>query len=241
MATAMAKTKATGGLAPATHRAPASADPPDGVDPGHWTFWSLGRRIEARVGDAGSKKAATRAIVAEEGCSYSRARSALAFAQKYPRLQDLVRLGRIRIRGRPLSEDHLRRLAMAKNDTQAQALLDILERSELTSEQLGAELKRLKGATAGTGGRRLIPPGSLPEGLIQVAWWTGQWLKHHDALWAGAPAWLAVPEGAEDDEELAIRLREVADQLRQLRRAADALEEKLLVIEAGIGRRRRRS
>jgi hypothetical protein len=235
----MAKQRATGGEVPAVPQA--LAELPDGVEPGHWTFWSLGRRIEDRVQAAGSKKAATRAVVAEEGCSYSRARSALAFAKKYPSRQVLVRLGQIRIRGRPLAEDHLRQLAMAKNDTQAEALLDVLERSELTSKQLGAELKRLKGAVAGTGGRKLIPPESLPEGLIQVGWWSDQWLKHHDALWAGMPAWLAIPEGAEGGADLVARLREEVDRLRRLRRAADVLEEKLLAIEAEIGRRRRRS
>jgi hypothetical protein len=159
----------------------------------------------------------------------------------FPRPQDLVRLGCIWIRGRPLSEDHLWRLAMAENCSQADELLSVLERYELTSKQLGAELRRRNGPTAGPGGRKLIPPGSLPEGLMQVGWWTGQWLKHHDALWAGAPVWLAAPGRSEDGEELAARLQEATDQLGRLRRAADALEEKLLTIEAGVGRRRRRS
>jgi hypothetical protein len=237
----MVKKRATGGDAPASQPSPTSADPPDGVDPGHWTFWSLGRRVEARVQDARSKKAATRAVVAEEGCSYSRARSAHAFALTFSEPQALVRVGRIRIRGRPLSEDHLRRLAMAEDRAQAETLLTIVERYELSSKQLGAELTRLKGTTAGAGGRKLIPPGSLLEGLMQVGWWTGQWLKHHDALWSGAPTWLTVLEGTQDGEELTARRQEVVDQLRRLRETADALEEKLQAIEAGAGRRRRRS
>jgi hypothetical protein len=238
-ATAMSKKRATGGDVLATPLA--STDSPDGVDTGHWTFWSLGRRVEARVRDAGSKKAATRAIAAEERCSYSRVRVAHAFALTFPEPKDLVRLGRIRIRGRPLSEDHLRRLAMAEDRAQAETLLTVVERYELSSKQLGVELRRLKGTTAGAGGRKLIPPGSLLEGLMQVGWWTGQWLKHHDALWSGAPTWLTVLEGTQDGEELAARLQEVVDQLRHLRETADALEEKLLAIEAGTGRWRRRS
>src|SRR5689334_20088511 len=86
-----------------------------GIEPGHRAFWELGRRIEAAITEAGSKKAAVRLLVQREGVSYDLARKALAFAERFGRA-DLVRLGRMRIRGgEPLAQDYLRRLAMVED------------------------------------------------------------------------------------------------------------------------------
>ena len=125
MASAMAKKKTEGEDAPTTP--PVPTQPPPGVDPVHWAFWILGRCVQDRVQKAGSKTAAARAIAREALCSHDRVLKAHSFAEMFP-TQDLIPLGRVRIRGQPLSESYLRLLAMVASRPQAEELLVFIER-----------------------------------------------------------------------------------------------------------------
>jgi hypothetical protein len=165
-------------------------------------------------------------------CGLDQARKALACVERLTR-GDLVLLGAMTTRtGEPLSVKHPQRLAMVGGAKRRRELIAGIKRGGWTAEELSAQIRRRKGATAGTGGPEPTEQSSLESGLDQVDRHCCGWLKRHDGLWAADKAgWLAAVEGAGDAPPG--RLGEVRAVLRRLARAAMDLEERLAAVEGG--------
>lgn len=165
-------------------------------------------------------------ILDEVAAKHGAARDRVLKAARFARLYDygaLERLCALRTpAGQALSVEHVRRLIMIPNRKVRERLGRKAAKQGWSSDRLSREIRRLRGATPGRGGPKLRPPGTFAEGLEQVRSWSEEWLKHHDALWSGDPAWL-VPDGEVD----AGRLEEVLALLPRLRRAARILERTL--------------
>jgi hypothetical protein len=231
-----------------------AAGRPAGVSPRQWgslpeplrEFYGLGLRVQQKRARAGlSKNAAAAAVAAAAGCDPSKAKHALACAERV-KPDDLIRLGGLRTKtGDPPSVNHLRRLAMVADGRHRRRLIAGLGRHGWTARELSEEIRRLKGGSGGAGGPRMAKPGSLAAGLDQVARHTRDWLRRHDVLWApGRADWLAAPAGGV--EGLPERLAEVESLLTELATAALALGGRVREVaaevrsgrSAGPGRRR---
>lgn len=135
---------------------------------------------------------------------------------------DLARLGPIRTkRGKTpvqLPLTCLRTLALARTVHLKRRCIGAIRKDGWDEAMIA-----MANARRGTGGPTIKAPASLAEGLDQVEGRCREWLKRDGAISCDGAGWLAAPGASVDGR----RIREVAQAVRRVARAALDLEKRL--------------
>ena len=203
-----------------------------GIEPAHRAFHELGRRVQEKIDGGLSRNAAVRAVDGAEVEPRGRAWVAHAFFLRFND-EALARLGRIgKALGRPLPMTCLRTLAMVPTLKLRSKYMAEIRQGGWDEARIVALIRKAN-PTPGTGGRRIVQPKSLADGLFEVEEWCRASQKRFEAAWPADAIWMRVPVSAKETN----RVREIAKAVRQVARAALDLEERLATLAEPAGSR----